>query len=112
MLYERTRLAQEVVAISNSILEKSRGEQRAVGESPDLQDADLRQNIKLAECPSHGESIFDYAPNCPGAKDYLSLAHEVLVGSPAEVPTVTSSRVRVNDDGTVETLSRETTAIM
>src|SRR5437762_6418154 len=31
----------------------------------------VRRNIKLAECPSFGQSIFDYAPGCPGAEDYL-----------------------------------------
>lgn len=36
------------------------------------------RNIKLAECPSFGKTIFDYAPTCPGAQDYRALA-EVLV---------------------------------
>ncbi len=34
----------------------------------------VRRNIKLAECPSFGQSIFDYAPACPGATDYEKLA--------------------------------------
>jgi chromosome partitioning protein len=34
----------------------------------------VRRNIKLAECPSFGQSIFDYAPACPGAADYEQLA--------------------------------------
>ena len=38
----------------------------------------IRRNIKLAEAPSHGKSIFDYAPKCPGALDYLGLVNEVL----------------------------------
>lgn len=38
----------------------------------------VRRNIKLAESPSFGQSIFDYAPRCPGAQDYGALAEEVL----------------------------------
>lgn len=38
----------------------------------------IRRNIKLAEAPSFGQSIFDYAPTCPGAKDYGDLGTEVL----------------------------------
>jgi chromosome partitioning protein len=37
----------------------------------------IRRNIKLAEAPSHGQSIFDYAPNSTGAYDYLMLVQEV-----------------------------------
>jgi chromosome partitioning protein len=38
----------------------------------------IRRNIRLAESASFGQSIFDYEPDCPGAKDYLSLTKEVL----------------------------------
>ena len=38
----------------------------------------IRRNIKLAGSPSFGQSIFDYAPRCPGAIDYSGLADEVL----------------------------------
>ena len=38
----------------------------------------VRRNIRLAEAPSFGQSIFDYAANSNGAEDYLALAYEVL----------------------------------
>jgi len=38
----------------------------------------IRTNVKLAEAPSHGVSIFEYAPNSPGARDYLILAREIM----------------------------------
>lgn len=38
----------------------------------------IRRNIKLAEAPSHGQPIFQYAPKCPGAEDYAALIEEVL----------------------------------
>ncbi len=38
----------------------------------------IRRNIKLAEAPSHGVTIFEYEPRCNGAIDYAALADEWL----------------------------------
>ena len=38
----------------------------------------IRRNIRLAEAPSFGQSIFQYAPHSNGAEDYRHLAREVL----------------------------------
>jgi chromosome partitioning protein len=38
----------------------------------------IRRNIRLAEAPSFGQSILQYAGSSPGAEDYRSLAGEVL----------------------------------
>jgi len=40
-------------------------------------EAKIRRNIRLAEAPSFGQSIFDYAPESNGAEDYAALATEV-----------------------------------
>jgi chromosome partitioning protein len=45
----------------------------------------IRRNIRLAECPSFGQSIFQYAPNSRGAEDYASLAAELEGREPAPV---------------------------
>ena len=37
----------------------------------------IRNNVRLAEAPSHGKSIFAYAANSLGAEDYERLAGEV-----------------------------------
>jgi chromosome partitioning protein len=37
----------------------------------------IRNNVRLAEAPSHGKSIFAYAPRSAGAEDYAALADEV-----------------------------------
>ena len=37
----------------------------------------IRRNIRLAEAPSFGQSIFDYDPKSNGADDYADLAAEV-----------------------------------
>lgn len=38
----------------------------------------IRRNIRLAEAPSFGQSIFQYAPTSNGAEDYRLLAREFL----------------------------------
>jgi chromosome partitioning protein len=52
----------------------------------------IRRNIRLAECPSFGQSIFQYAPTSRGAEDYASLAAEVLGREPAPIWMGTESR--------------------
>ncbi len=36
----------------------------------------VRVNVRLAEAPSHGLTIFDYAPASPGAADFRALGNE------------------------------------
>ena len=48
-------------------------------------DTRIRRNIRLAEAPSFGQSIFQYAPRSHGAVDYQDLAHEVLGVMPRRV---------------------------
>ncbi len=43
----------------------------------------IRRNIKLAEAPSFGQSIFDYAPGSAGSLDYTGLCQEVIQGEAA-----------------------------
>lgn len=38
----------------------------------------IRENIAIAEAPLYGESIFKYAPDSNGAKDYSDLTDEIL----------------------------------
>lgn len=45
----------------------------------------IRKNVRLAEAPSFGESIFEYAPISNGAQDYRLLAEEVLAERSATV---------------------------
>lgn len=41
----------------------------------------IRTDIKLAESPSYGKTIFEYAPGCRGAADYWRLAESILARS-------------------------------
>ena len=40
----------------------------------------IRESVALAECPSFGKTIFDYKKSSSGAKDYQSLAQDILHG--------------------------------
>jgi chromosome partitioning protein len=92
-LYElSTRLAQEVVDDLQDYLDKSRGSNVPWAKAR-IFATKVRRNIKLAECPSFGQSIFAYAPNCNGALDYAALAQEVLGAN----PPVFSARVELED---------------
>lgn len=37
----------------------------------------VRRNIKLAEAPSYGKTIFEYEPDCNGAHDYKQIAEYI-----------------------------------
>ncbi len=71
-----TRLAADVAGDLQAFLSASDPE--APWSQARIFSTKVRRNIKLAEAPSHGKSIFDYAPKCPGAVDYLGLVSEVL----------------------------------
>jgi chromosome partitioning protein len=42
----------------------------------------IHANVKLAESPSFSRTIFEYAPDSRGARDYAALAEEVLARDP------------------------------
>jgi chromosome partitioning protein len=92
-LYEAsTKLAQEVVGDLQEYLERSRSA-AVPWSAARVFGSRIRRNIKLAECPSFGQSIFGYAPKCPGAADYRDLAREVLGGVVVEEPVKLSIAV-------------------
>jgi len=77
-MFERiTRLANEVVADLQNFFAEARGGPTTWSQARILETV-VRRNVKLAECPSHGESIFSYDPTCNGAKDYQALAEEFI----------------------------------
>jgi chromosome partitioning protein len=97
-----TKLAQEVVSDLAGFLEQSRG-MTVPWSNARVFETKIRRNIKLAESPSFGKSVFGYAPKSPGAADYTALANEVMGGAPAtvvgplkmtvEVPEMPANRV-------------------
>jgi chromosome partitioning protein len=67
----------EVVADMESFFEAARTQDTPWKFARVLKPA-VRRNIKLAECPSFGKTIFEYAPGAPGADDYQLLASGML----------------------------------
>ena len=70
---ENTRLSKEIVADLEQFFEDSL-EQDVPWKGARVLRPAIRRNIKLAECPSFGQTIFEYARWCPGAMDYAALA--------------------------------------
>jgi chromosome partitioning protein len=85
-----TKLAQEVLRDLDEYLAKSRAATVPWNKAR-IFSTRIRRNIKLAESPSFGQSIFGYAPLCHGAEDYRALAQEVM----AQTPHVVAARVAV-----------------
>ena len=77
-MYESaTRLAGEVARDVEEFFASGRGRHPVWSEAKVFRTR-IRRNIRLAEAPSFGQSIFDYAPDSNGAEDYAALAGEVL----------------------------------
>lgn len=77
-LYDRgTRLANEVINDVEFFLTDQRNAGSVWSDAVSF-DTRIRRNIRLAEAPSYGQSIFQYAGDSNGAQDYRSLAMEVM----------------------------------
>lgn len=77
MFESGTRLAKEVAGDVGQFFSQDH-EKHTPWAAARLFETKIRRNIKLAEAPSYGQSIFDYAANSPGAQDYDALADEVM----------------------------------
>lgn len=77
-MYESgTRLAAEVTGDVESFFRQSRSGHPVWGDAR-IFTTHVRRNIRLAEAPSFGQSIHEYAPESNGAADYHALAEELL----------------------------------
>ena len=86
-LYESgTKLAAEVVGDVDQFFAEARDTDSFWAEARSFTTR-IRRNIRLAEAPSFGQSIFQYAPQSNGAADYSNLAQEVLQSQ--ETPVIT-----------------------
>ncbi len=78
-----TNLSREVVGDLHAFFEQS-ADQPVPWAGAKVYEPPIRRNIKLAECPSFGQTIFQYEPTCPGARSYMMLAQTLLAESQAE----------------------------
>lgn len=77
MFESGTRLASEVCHDVDEFFTQCRGGASPWSTAQPFQTR-IRRNVRLAEAPSFGQSIFQYAPGSNGAEDYRQLAIEVL----------------------------------
>lgn len=97
-MYEAsTKLANEVARDVDEFFTLARGTNAPWSQSRAL-NTKVRRNIRLAEAPSFGQSVLEYAPDSNGADDYRLLAREVHALAhpgevlPLEVPVVPQRR--------------------
>ena len=90
MFESNTRLAGEVVADLEEFLAASRDQDVPWARTRIFRTV-IRRNIKLAECPSYGTTIFDYASDSNGAADYSALCDEFLAAFPPDGTEPTSA---------------------
>lgn len=108
MFEKGTKLAQEVQADVVQFVADAPAE--AAWHGACVFETTIRRNIKLAECPSFGKTVFDYAPDSHGAADYLALAAELEGAAPAEVGTVKTVMPERTPKGRGKTAERGTIA--
>jgi len=73
MFDSRTSLSSEVREDIKQFLENARESDQPWSQAQVIP-IHIRRNIKLAEAPSHGQTIFEYEPQCNGAADYEAVA--------------------------------------
>ncbi|MEM9165725.1 MAG: ParA family protein [Planctomycetota bacterium] len=73
---QQTTLAQEVVEELRTFFDSARGTDKPWSDARVFEPA-IRRNIKLAESPSFGKTIFEYAPEAAGAADYEQLTRVI-----------------------------------
>jgi chromosome partitioning protein len=88
MFDSRVSLPNEVRADIQQFLDSVRGTDCAWSQAQVLP-VYIRRNIKLAEAPSYGKTIFEYEPSCHGAEDYLKVAE--LIHNQLRVQPTTST---------------------
>ncbi len=78
MFDSRLSLSNEVVSEIESFVEQHR-ESPCPWQKIRIFDTRVRRNVKLAESPSYGQTIFEYEKSSNGAEDYMALCEEVIL---------------------------------
>ncbi len=79
MFDSRTSLSSEVRDDIEGFLESARNTDKPWAKASIIP-VHIRRNIKLAEAPSYGKTIFEYEPGCNGAVDYMAVADWLHTG--------------------------------
>jgi chromosome partitioning protein len=100
MYDSRASLPNEVRADIERFLDNARGTACAWADAQ-LLPTFIRRNIKLAEAPSYGRTIFEYDPTCNGAEDYQNVAR-FFVGLPSNVEAATQIQAEPEAEPSME----------
>ena len=95
MFDSRASLPNEVKADIERFLNDARGTNSAWAEAHVLPIL-VRRNIKLAEAPSYGQTIFEYEQSCHGAEDYQKVAE--FIHAQAYKPEETSETMNIQEN--------------
>ncbi len=77
MFDNRTSLSDEVKKDIQNFLQSAKGT-NCPWSSAEILPVHIRRNIKLAEAPSYGKTIFEYEPTCNGAEDYHKAVEYII----------------------------------
>jgi len=96
----RASLSNEVRADIDRFLQSARGTNNAWS-GAEILPTFIRRNIKLAEAPSYGQTVFEYDPTCNGAEDYGKVAKFLLgideTPEPAPAPAAPAPEPQSDD---------------
>lgn len=105
MFDSRTSLSNEVKSDIEEFLQNSRGTDTPWANAQAIP-VQIRRNVKLAEAPSYGKTIYEYEPNCNGANDYASVADFFITGKTEEATADTGTKPKAEtnsgDDSNTE----------
>jgi chromosome partitioning protein len=94
MFDSRTSLSEEVKSDIDGFLAGAR-ETDCPWSKAEVIPVFVRRNIKLAEAPSYGKTIFEYEPSCNGAEDYRLIA-QFLQGKTQKTEKQTEAAQAIN----------------
>jgi chromosome partitioning protein len=102
MFESRVSLPNEVRADIEQFLDSARGTSCAWAQAQVLP-CFIRRNIKLAEAPSYGKTIFEYEPSCHGSEDYKKVAEFIHTQlQPASQPKIQPAALGENQEPPIE----------
>ncbi len=106
MFDTRASLPKEVKTDIEQFLDNARGTNCAWAQARILP-VYIRRNIKLAEAPSYGKTIFEYEQSCHGAEDYKKVAEFIHTQvRPAPQLNTQPDAAEVPEDQNVQTLEQ------
>ncbi len=97
MFDSRVTLSSEVKADIEKFLESAKGTDCPWSDA-EIVPVHVRRNIKLAEAPSYGKTIFEYEPKCHGSTDYQQIAQHIATMTNGQDTAEETTQTETNPD--------------